>query len=224
MGAMKTERSTNRIRGFTLTELLIVIGAVALVALLLPALAAAKQKALRISCISNLKIIGISYRVWEGDHNDKSPMAVSVTNGGAMELAVAGNAAVCFQVMSNLLTTPKILHCPADTKRLAATNFATGFSDANISYFFGLDAVETSPQMILDGDDNLTVDGVRVKPGILNLWPTNSLAWTKERHYGVGNIGMADGSVQQATTSLLNSAAAAATNGAAIVTLRWVIP
>ena len=45
------------------------------------------------------------------------------------------------------------------------------------------------PQMILDGDDNLAVDGVRVKPGDLKLWPNSSIAWTKERHRFNGNIG-----------------------------------
>ena len=78
--------------------------------------------------------------------------------------------------------------------------------------------------MILDGDDNLAVNGVRVKPGILNLPITNSLAWTKERHHGVGNIGMADGSVQQTTGNTLNSAVVNATNGAPVSSYGWVIP
>jgi prepilin-type N-terminal cleavage/methylation domain-containing protein/prepilin-type processing-associated H-X9-DG protein len=221
---MKTNCTMCRIRGFTLTELLIVIGAVALVALLLPALAATQRKTARINCVNNLKEIGVAFRVWEGDHGDKYPMQVAMTNSETMKLIASGKAYVLWQTMSNELATPKVLHCPADTSCLAATNFATGFSGANISYFFSLDAVETFPQMILDGDDNLVVDGVRVKPGILNLWPTNSPAWTGERHRPVGNIGMADGSVQQVTTTLLNSAAAAATNGAPANRWRLVIP
>jgi len=64
----------------------------------------------------------------------------------------------------------------------------------------------------------------RVKPGILNLPTTNSLAWTKERHHGVGNIGMADGSAQQTTTRGFYSAVIAATNGAPASTYRLVIP
>jgi len=127
--------------------------------------------------------------------------------------------------MSNELNTPKILHCPADTSRVAATNFATGFSDANISYFFSLDAFESYPQMILDGDDNLAIDGVRVKPGILNLW-TNNIAWTKERHRGSGNIGLADGSVMQTTSEGLNSTVVYSTSGVPTnnVPNRWVMP
>jgi hypothetical protein len=54
--------------------------------------------------------------------------------------------------------------------------------------------------MILDGDDNLLVDGKPVQPGILNLWTNQTIAWTKDRHHGVGNIGMADGSAMQVTS------------------------
>jgi prepilin-type processing-associated H-X9-DG protein len=70
------------------------------------------------------------------------------------------------------------------------------------------------------------VDGVPVKPGILNLGSSNAVAWTKERHGRVGNLGMADGSVQQVTIAGLNSAFVNSTNGVPTnaVTARWVIP
>jgi hypothetical protein len=153
-------------------------------------------------------------------------MSVSVTNGGAMELVATGNVAACFQVMSNELITPKILLCPEDTRRTYATNFSTGFSDANISYFISADAVETYPQMILDGDDNLLVDGKPVQPGILNLRTGSTIAWTKDRHHGVGNIGLADGSAQQVTGDGLNSVVGLYTNGVPTnnVANRWLIP
>jgi prepilin-type N-terminal cleavage/methylation domain-containing protein/prepilin-type processing-associated H-X9-DG protein len=223
---MKTRYTTNRTRGFTWVELLVVIGVVALLAaLLLPALAAAKRKAQRIHCVNYLMQTGMSFRIFEGDNFGKYPMQVILTNSETMKLITNGSAYVLWRTMSNELSTPFILHCPADTRRVAATNFATGFSNANISYFFSLDAFESYPQMILDGDDNLIVDGVRVKPGILNLW-TNNIAWTKERHRGNGNIGMADGSVQQTTSAGLNSAVVSSTSGVPTnnVPNRWVIP
>ncbi len=210
----------------TLIEVLVIIAvlAVLVILLLVPALNAAKRKAERIQCVNNLMQINVAFKVWEGDNGDKYPMQFALTKSETMKLIGSGNAYVFWQTVSNQLSTPFMLHCPADTNGIPATNFDIGFSDANISCFFSLEAADTYPQMILDGDDNLAVNGVPVKPGILNLPITNSLAWTKERHHGVGNIGMADGSVQQTTGNTLNSAVVNATNGAPVSSYGWVIP
>ena len=224
---MNPRFSHQRNRALTKIDVLVIVAvSVVVAALLLPALAAAKRKSSRIGCMGNIKQIGIAFRLWEGDNGDKYPMAVSVTNGGAMELAATGNVAVCFQVMSNELSTPKILRCPNDVCRTYATNFSTGFSDANISYFVNQDAAETYPQMILDGDDNLLVDGKPVQPGILNLRAGSIITWNRGRHHGVGNIGLADGSAQQVTNDGLNSAVASSTSGTPTnnATSRWLIP
>jgi prepilin-type processing-associated H-X9-DG protein len=209
MPAMETEMKTQRTmrggEGFTSVELLVVICVVAaVVALLLPALAAAKRKTSRVGCINNLEQDCLAFKMWSGDNSDKYPTQVSVTNGGAMEMAFAGDVAGIFCDMTNELPTPRILVCPEDPGRHYATNFTTDFNNQKISYFVGLDAAESYPQMILLGDDNLAVNGVRVRPGILNLWTNASVGWTAERtgqFHGAGNVAFADGSAAQMSSS-----------------------
>jgi len=210
---MKPRCSHQTNRALTLVEVLVVIAILAvLVVLLPPALADARKKAQLISCNGNLKQIGLSFCVWEGDHGGKSPMQVSVTNGGTMELANGNSAWINFAVMSNELATPKIVICPADKTRFFATNFTTDFNNSKVSYFVGLDAVEPEPstylyaQRFLSGDENFAGSGVPVKSGLLELSTNTPIAWTAARHKFVGNIGLADGSVQQVTTVGLQTA------------------
>ncbi|MGC9259196.1 MAG: DUF1559 domain-containing protein [Phycisphaerae bacterium] len=71
-------RSLNRKAAFTLIELLVVISIIAiLIALLLPALARAKQLALRLQCASNMRQIGIALHEYANEYRGQYPLSYS---------------------------------------------------------------------------------------------------------------------------------------------------
>lgn len=203
---MKIARPVIYNQALTRVELLVIIASVVvLYVLLAPGNPGSRERARRMACVNNLKQIGLAVRVWDEDQGAKFPWQVASTNGGTKESISGLNAWRHFQELSNQLSTPRILVCPADIARFAATEFSF-FNNSNLSYFVGIDASETDPQTILFGDRNIT-NGTSIRNGILELSTNHPAGWTAEIHNSkVGTLVLADGSVQQVSQTGLRQA------------------
>jgi prepilin-type N-terminal cleavage/methylation domain-containing protein/prepilin-type processing-associated H-X9-DG protein len=222
--------SGSKHKAFTLTELLVVIAIVALFSVMLvPAFAKTYGQKRRLDCVNNLKQIGLAFHLWAANHQYLYPMSVSgdptipnnAGSGGAMNSLSYNPPRTygVFMVMSNELTSPKVVVCPSDN-RTARTNFSNtaGNFDFNsgytaVSYFVGLSIDETMPQAFLAGDRNIGTRANTNSPyaligggqdGVVVAVATNApIGWTDSMHTGKGNITLVDGSVQQLSSSTL---------------------
>lgn len=202
---MKINYSRQGNQALTLTEVMVVIAVLIFFAwMLLPKLAGNKKSPQKISCVNNLKQLGLATKIWAGDNHDQYPTAVSVTNGGAMELMNTSEAWKVFQVISNELGTPKVLFCPEDSLRESATNFGNDLKN-KISYFINPGATDEVPQSLISGDDNFEINGTPLPAGWRELSTNAAVSWTTARHNQTGNILMSDGSVQSTTISGLRA-------------------
>ena len=97
---MKVKSSPCRVRALTITEVLVVVTILALLVLiLLPILGGLDEGHHRIKCLSNLKQVGLAFRMWSNDNDDQFPWMTS-TNGGTLKFTQSTNVFLHFRAAS----------------------------------------------------------------------------------------------------------------------------
>jgi hypothetical protein len=133
------------ITGFVLGYASILLTALAVLifaARVVPQIAPARSQAQRIRCINNMKNIGLAFRIWAADHQDRFPFQASANPSGQPGETGVLNSAQIFQTLADELATPTILVCPSDPVKRPAKSFSS-LQPANVTY-----EVETGPDVI----------------------------------------------------------------------------
>ncbi len=150
---MASRNPASTSRAFTLIELLVVISIVAiLAAMLLPALASAKERSKGAACLSNLRQIGIATRAYAEDNSGNipfgpeaprftSPFDLYPSTGAPtslISLSTGAPVALGLLLQSYVASQPKVLFCPGSDQSLDsdAQLAQVGIGQAQCSYYY----------------------------------------------------------------------------------------
>src|SRR3954462_12352912 len=123
---------------FTLVELLVVIGIIAiLIGILLPTLSRARESAHRTACASNLRQLTIAMRYYADAHRDRLPNANDAGGDGNVDLGL-----VLVTLANDYVKKPELFHCPSDQTPMPSSIYSSDYdveNSARMSYdFFSL--------------------------------------------------------------------------------------
>ncbi len=155
-------------------------------------------------CANQLRQVGLAFRVFANDNDDKFPYLVPTNSVGGTNPAYSNetDAWQHFQAMKDELGSAEVLACPEDSLRRTnrADNFNTGIvanatslvrrTNSAVSYSVGLDANETLPMSVLSGDRAMPRGWSPSRSAIVLL--TNLPAWTTSHRADSGYYLQAD--------------------------------
>ncbi|MDB5171474.1 MAG: prepilin-type N-terminal cleavage/methylation domain [Phycisphaerales bacterium] len=125
-----------RRRAFTLVELLVVIGIIALlIGILIPVLARARETAHRTACLSNLRSLGHAMLMYAQDHRDRLPN----TNPPGTAKDYDSTNYVLVALNDRYLRSAGVFHCPSDRDPIPSAIETADYAlpnSARVSYDF----------------------------------------------------------------------------------------
>lgn len=148
----------------------------------------------RITCLNNLKQIGVAFRIWENDNGGKFPAEQTEDLGGMLDLLSNSDnngryAYLPFTIMQNEMgQSPRLVICPQDERTpnqrfmpganaptpssafpILASGVTGTFDNTNVSYFYAVGGTDLQPQSILAGDRNLCLNGLMDSNGAVRF-------------------------------------------------------